>query len=85
MHFCYPGLLHFLPYPVPGFVVRHVEPSNSNVGQFINKKPRAAGIKYHAGTRIDMPFTECWDEFLTKWINFCGQSMKPHYVQIISQ
>lgn len=59
MRSCDPGLVHFLPYPVPGFGVRHVEPSNSNVGQLINTNPRAAGIKYHAGTRIDMPFTEC--------------------------
>jgi len=40
-------------------VFGHIEPSNSNVGQLINTNPRAAGIKYHAGTRIDMPFTEC--------------------------
>lgn len=59
MRLCDPGLLHSLPYPVPGFGVWHIEPSNSNVGQLINTNPRAAGIKYHAGTRIDVPFTEC--------------------------
>lgn len=53
------GFTSLFTYPVPGFDVRHIEPLNSNVGQLISTKPRAAGIKYHAGMRIDMPFTEC--------------------------
>ena len=34
---------NFLPYPVPGFGVRHIEPSNSNVGQLVNTNPCTAG------------------------------------------